>query len=551
MSRLQYAAAPPQFDRPEITSAVAAALATETMIADAGSLGGGFAPPIEAEAGTEGEEVAALDVPAPGGTLAIMSWVTVDPYFAQEHPSLAARLPRSQPLDAPVVSVQASFDAAELRARLDNPPPGQRPIPRRLIGEGLEIIAVEIERQARGVDGSWSDAEVVSGPGWVPSLFDNLDAVNADALEGAPVRDVRSLTQTARIARQAVIAPPPPRTISGDPLVLPEDDGERNQWASQVERLDRLQEQLEDVNADIARREARNAEVRQTLRDRQQELSAEVQELDSEVRGFFENAQASTAIDSDTALSRLGEAVPLLGYDLAAEPGVTYRYRTRVVLNNPLYGESQLFADNPVRADETRDAIVRSEWSSWSEPVDVLRASYFFVRGISLPNAVNAQSAAVTVDLYAMYYGHYRSETVLLEPGDPVRADLELEEAGRMFTYDLAQLDPEAVRVFLEGLDDPNTETGELPAGLTPVDASLGLGSPAVLVGVSPSLSRTEAPSAVFADPINGLITQSEDTVPAALRATVERSVAVGRSTRPYAPERLGVQISIPTVAPA
>ena len=82
--------------------------------------------------------------------------------------------------------------------------------------------------------------------------------------------------------------------------------------------------------------------------------------------------------------------------DFAVEPDRTYRYRVRLELANPCFGEAESEAvGSAVVLGETRF----SAWSELSQPVSVERATYYFVREIYRPYR-ELNSRRVALDFY-------------------------------------------------------------------------------------------------------------------------------------------------------
>jgi hypothetical protein len=116
--------------------------------------------------------------------------------------------------------------------------------------------------------------------------------------------------------------------------------------------------------------------------------------------------------------------------------GETYRYRTRVVVNNPYFGRGQFLKN---QEDLAKDSLMRSAWTDWSEPVSVDRSEYFFVVNASPGETLGAVAAGprALVEMYSFYYGSYHRATATLEPGDVLSAEFKL---PKMPVFDLTKL---------------------------------------------------------------------------------------------------------------
>ena len=161
-------------------------------------------------------------------------------------------------------------------------------------------------------------------------------------------------------------------------------------------------------------------------------------------------AGGTSAGPSGVPVALLGNpSVPVWIHDTSAEPGATYAYRLRLVMNNPYFGRGQNLGNDPDQQALAASPTVESEWSEWSEPVEVGAARYFFVTGASdgedglgrnIPNA--------TAELYEMYYGFYRRSAARAEAGEPVSGRAEL--PGTLVLVDPGETSPAAFNTLLE-----------------------------------------------------------------------------------------------------
>ena len=103
-------------------------------------------------------------LPAPSVPLVNLNEGTIDPIEPLTHgESLAKLLPPQQPFDLRSFTIQTSFDAASLRESIVSPSAdsGRQPLPTSFWQGRLELIDVEVWRQARGSDGQWTEAELL------------------------------------------------------------------------------------------------------------------------------------------------------------------------------------------------------------------------------------------------------------------------------------------------------------------------------------------------------------------------------------------------------
>ena len=130
------------------------------------------------------------------------------------------------------------------------------------------------------------------------------------------------------------------------------------------------------------------------------------------------------------------ENIQLWAHDLGVQSGAEYRYRSRVVVNNPLFRKGPAFdADDREQQALTKDPFARGQWSSWSDPVLVGAKQYFFVSSAD-PVGPNAESPRASVEVFKMYYGHYRRSTISAEPGSKLQSNARVSD--RLLTIDPA-----------------------------------------------------------------------------------------------------------------
>ncbi len=123
-------------------------------------------------------------------------------------------------------------------------------------------------------------------------------------------------------------------------------------------------------------------------------------------------------------------------HDLTAEPGATYRYRVRLVMNNPLFGQRLL----DKQKDLAERSTVEGEWSAWSEPVYVHRGTEFFLTSAN-PRDVASPTPRATAELFRYYYGAWRRESLTVAPGDPIEA---MASVPTLKIYDLSKIKVDA-----------------------------------------------------------------------------------------------------------
>ena len=97
-------------------------------------------------------------------------------------------------------------------------------------------------------------------------------------------------------------------------------------------------------------------------------------------------------------------------HDETVKEGLVYSYRFRLVLVSPLFGQ---FRDvQPEHKDDARQATVSTNWSEWSEPMPVNRATVFFFTGLN--------GTKLTVEVFAQKWGAHVKHRFTVQVGDPI-----------------------------------------------------------------------------------------------------------------------------------
>lgn len=149
----------------------------------------------------------------------------------------------------------------------------------------------------------------------------------------------------------------------------------------------------------------------------------------------------TTTPDAPTKPATLlsNSAVSIWAHDLRAEPGATYRYRVRVVMNNPMF-DRNLQASQKSLGEKP---YIEGEWSDWTDDVQVEPAEYFFITSATPRSDLTALPHAVA-ELLVYYYGYWRKATVSLEPGDPLIGTAKLPDGLVIFEVPKVALAPDA-----------------------------------------------------------------------------------------------------------
>ncbi len=436
--------------------------------------GGGTWTPPEVDTGP----VQALQVPMTSKPVAASLWATLDPFVPAVVPEYEQFIPAAQPFDFPSVTVEAVFNGKDLEAALLGKGEGQAAIPRRFWSvTGLAILGFEAQRQELMPDGSWGASESVVTPPHTPTPTKALT-------EEAGLLDLTALVTAAAGVVDEVARPMFPPTIAGELWTPPServDSGDHSDSAMiarLTRQLDRAKAELDQLNnapggnAPAPKGRGRdplplipNTSTRDKnrLEKRIKDLEEQLKELGVDIDDSQKSRRARTSkADIGSVLEE--EAVDLWTHDLGVKPGATYRYRTRVVVNNPLFRKSsELDPDDPAQQALTLDPFARGDWSDWSEPVVVGAQEYFFVTGAETDRGFGAEGSRATVELYKMFYGHYRRSTFSANPGDELATSVRI--SGDLLHFDQAVIDAQEAAKAVAAL--AQEDSSELPDGIT------------------------------------------------------------------------------------
>lgn len=344
----------------------------------------------------------------------------------------------------------------------------------------VQVLAVEVERETiRTADGTTPAnpaKKVFSGmPGREHPFAMWQKEVKSAGDAGAMIEQVRYFAE--EIQRPAYFA-----TIAGPKWVPPSEAVDPTDAAARQRRVDALQRDLAGVDANLQRlrdmlaqvpaagepaggreneREGprggggrggrggpsgagggaaaprpteerrptlNRAAIERQIRDVERRRERVVKQLD-ELGVKVETAAApggqapdQPAIEPTLPMLENGD-VKIYAHDLEATPGEVYRYRVRLVINNPIYGRSVQESQKALSEPST----IASPWSDWSQMKDeVERDEYVFITAAS-PGGTEFQPRPTGVaQLYRYYYGYYREATVTLEPGDQLVGEAKL-----------------------------------------------------------------------------------------------------------------------------
>lgn len=415
-------------------------------------------------------------ITAPSGIVGYAFRSTVSPVEALNNPELAKMLPPVQPLDKASVTLEARFNGQSLREQLTVDPDGEagplQPIPlgwwRDPSNDALamvEIVGVEVERETlRLPDGTTPPSPVIDKVPGIPGRIDGLKAWNQNVKS---LGDVPPLIDQYRAEAEEIQRPPYLSTIAGpawrpasemSSAASPDGDAKSRKLADARKRLADLDGKIAELEQKIAsapaadprdkprQQETRPAEggggrgggggkgggnvappsstpkstepqVNKAALERQ--LAARNEErkkLAKTLEEMGEVVQTADGMPAPVAMAAplLDNAnVKLYAHDLTVVPGAEYRYRMRVVVNNPLYGRN-LQESQRTLADQS---LISGQWSDWTQAIDVDPNEFFVVTSAEPRSELNPSPKA-SAEMYVFYYGYYRVAGVSLEPGD-------------------------------------------------------------------------------------------------------------------------------------
>lgn len=442
------------------------------------TLGAGLDLSLTAGGASTGAPIAVPALPGPSGAVAAAYRATIDPTEVLASPELRAILPSEQPFDCSVVSVEATFNGAALRDALAADPDGEagpiRAMPGAWWRDAVEVIAVELEREELVEGTEWTNATVVPPMPGRPSLLAQVQQQVRGPAQMNPVVDAarRQSGQVVQPAFYRTIAGPawvPPSEVI-PPDLLNEKDARKRQLEKQVadtrRAIERLQDQLRRSGGrerepegghggdakgggrEGSRTGGRQSDPSDRASAAARNIERNIQQKEEQLARFEAELAAleSAAAPGDAALAHAGTEtrtrlmetsdLRVWAHDTTARPGTTYRYRVRLVLNNPAFGRGATLA--PEQRGVAEQPLVRTEPSEWTAPVAVDPDRYFFLTSATEGDALGGPRASAEV--YEFYYGYWRKGSVSLEPGDVIQADVRLPK-GMLYLYDLAALE--------------------------------------------------------------------------------------------------------------
>jgi hypothetical protein len=462
---------------------------------------------ITVNARQENDLFALPTLPAPTGGAAAIVQGTISPVEKIKNADLAKLLPDAQPFDKTAVSVEFGWSGAQLREALQSDPDGEGPAAPMPLnwwrdqagGRNLDlvdIVAVQYERETlRKADGTTpADAERVVVLAAPPGRASKLEEWKNTVKGAADVSQVmlpavqEAAEEIQRPHYYSMIAGAewlPPAKAQGagnaDSKVV-----ENNRDRASVSNLDRriadLEKKLQEAGAATTRKEERpdapptrtgggksggsqaptpaptNAEKKSQTGDPRvlkQQLDRAIAEREAILKRLADRGERVDGTDAqaETFIATLDNPdVRVWTHDMTAEPGAVYKYRARVVVNNPLFGRNL----QAKQADLAAQNLLEGPWSEWTSEIVIPRSSYFFITSAAEANAQFSPQPTAGAELYVFKYGYYRKASVQLNPGDSLFGEARMPKT-------LKYADMERLKTLLE---DPAAAN---PAGGAPV----------------------------------------------------------------------------------
>ncbi len=433
--------------------------------------------------------ISALVVPKTSRPYAASQWATLDPYAVLQVPAYESFVPSTQPYDFASVTIEASFSGKELEASLMGQGENANAIPRRFwSATGLSILGFEAQRQRRLADGTWGDFEEVQTPPHTPM------PTNAMGEEDG-LLELSNLVNIARGVEDDVARPMFPPTIAG-PIWTPpserveiEDDSDEAKIRRLLKQRDRAISDLDKANSGpgstgrpgqrpgggkTGRPGSRPGTITSTPSAKPntrliKQLERKIEQIEKQLDDLGYEEDDSTSRSARGAASRPAlleqESVDLWLHDLGVEPGATYRYRSRVVVNNPLFRKSsELDPDDEAQQALTLDPFARGQWSDWSQDVVVGAQEYYFLTNADTgSSSVGGGQPKATIELYKVFYGHYRRSTLTVAPGDQLATTVRM--SGDLIHFDLSVISVDEAAKAIEELNEDDST--QLPDGIS------------------------------------------------------------------------------------
>ncbi len=183
---------------------------------------------------------------------------------------------------------------------------------------------------------------------------------------------------------------------------------------------------------DEAAREERDAERRERLIQR---LESQIIRLDDRIERWEQqltdlgvDLEASGDADQEEIADPFsGDELAVWAFDVGVEPGATYRYRVAVDVYNPFFRRRIDLSEE--QYDLAESMVVSTRASEWSDPVEVLPPTSFYVTE-AYPESGTLGLGTLRAEVYRFQQGRWWKESFLLQPGDVIGEERRIRGAG-------------------------------------------------------------------------------------------------------------------------
>lgn len=178
---------------------------------------------------------------------------------------------------------------------------------------------------------------------------------------------------------------------------------------------------------------------RLTLTLKLDRLKVEIDRLQAEFEALNPAAAAAMTGLDDEVVEMIDVAADdemlVWTHDLSVEAGVTYRYRCRVLLYNPLFARSRqlLEAQQNLATAFTIDSLT----SDWSAPVEIKPPVEFYVVRAS-EDGGSMGLGEIRIEMYRYFDGSRRSEQFSVQPGEQIGRTATVTDSGTPTTVDFS-----------------------------------------------------------------------------------------------------------------
>lgn len=180
----------------------------------------------------------------------------------------------------------------------------------------------------------------------------------------------------------------------------------------QLRKIENLQDELREVQTKIAAEEQKSGAT--IIADKGDPTAAPARGgfFRDDLDAILQPVRPDTDGDIAKKIVRLWvNTEPIFwANDLGVQPGMTYRYKARLVFTNPLFGQRLPKA----QADEAARPMTIGAWSDWTEPVTTPRRLYQFLM------SRNSNGETGTVEVWKFNDGEWWTETFTVAAGDVI-----------------------------------------------------------------------------------------------------------------------------------